>query len=93
MVKENLSSREAIDKCEKLLKKYESVFHFNHSFIVYLKYYSALMSLNGETFLLSDFDNIDVKISRLYEILKVFDIVTPGLTAMRGKCFYCFQFN
>lgn len=74
-----------LEKCERLLQKYEPVFHFNHSFIVYLKYYSLLISLDGDTFQISKNDNINLKIIKLYEILSVFDIISPGYTKLRGK--------
>lgn len=79
-------TEDCFEKCEELLMKYEPVFHFNHSFIVFLKYYS-LMSLNAGTFQISDHDSINKKIIRLYEILTVFNIISPGYTVLRGELF------
>lgn len=81
-----------IEKCERLLDKYESMFHFNHSFTVYLKYSWLSLSLSGDTFQSCDAENIDQKIIRLYEILHVFDKISPGFTLLRGNYFICNEY-
>lgn len=82
-IEEESNFEESVETCEKLLRKYESVFHYNHAFMVFLKYHSLKM-FNEETFHISDLETVNKKIIRLYEILKVFDIIAPGYTLLRG---------
>lgn len=74
-----------IELCERLLNKYEPIFHSNHSFIVYLKYCWLSSSLGGDRFQSCYTENIDLKIIKLYEILRVFNIISPGFTLLRGR--------
>ena len=82
-IDEETNFEESAATCEKLLQKYESVFHYNHAFMVFLKLHSLRM-LNDETFPVFDVETIEKKIVRLHEILNVFEVIAPGCTLLRG---------
>ncbi|KAF7997635.1 hypothetical protein HCN44_006206 [Aphidius gifuensis] len=81
---------EAIQAREQVIKKYHSVLHPRHAFLVMLKY--SLVQLYGrvDEYMLDDLPDIilEHKVEMCHLILQVLNSVEPGYTRMRGLTLY-----
>jgi hypothetical protein len=79
--------------CEKFLKKYENVLHPNHFYLAEVKMVLCQMygHFQGQQILdLSD-DKVSLKESLCLELLKIIDIIAPGMTRLRAMILYEMQ--
>ena len=79
--------------CEKFLKKYENVLHPNHFYLAEVKMVLCQMygHFQGQQILdLSD-EKVSLKESLCLELLKIIDIIAPGMTRLRAMILYEMQ--
>lgn len=81
---------EIIDICEQRLKKYEKMLHPNHFLTISLKEcliekYGSMLSNQGEEF---NLQHMDRKIQLCYDVLRVLDVLQPGLNRTRAMLLY-----
>lgn len=77
----------SIDKLEKSVNNFSKVLHKNHYYILGMKY--ALSQLYGKSagYLIHEMSEtmLERKRNICEDILRVFDILEPGLSSIRGK--------
>lgn len=80
---------QAIEQREHLFKKYKSVLHPKNAYMQMMR--SALGTLYGKVdgYNLEDLPDLllERKIELLKALLESLDVIEPGCTRMRGKCF------
>ncbi|KAK7084159.1 hypothetical protein SK128_004824 [Halocaridina rubra] len=87
---EELEASPSIDTCEAFLEKWKDTFHLNHAILTNIKY--ALLHLYGseEGYELENLNPIQLarKEELCQQVLKVADILVPGISRLRGSVLY-----
>jgi hypothetical protein len=81
------SGEEAVEKREALWRKYRSVLHPKHAFLMALRCSLSHLYGHAEGYLLDDLPDIlfERKIEICKDILSVADVIEPGLSRLRGR--------
>jgi hypothetical protein len=81
------SSAEAVENREALWRKYRSVLHPKHAFLMTLRCSLSQLYGHAEGYVLDDLPDIllERKIEICKDILSVADVIEPGLTRLRGR--------
>jgi hypothetical protein len=81
------SGAEAVQNREALWRKYRSVLHPKHAFLMTLRCSLSQLYGHAEGYLLDDLPDIllERKIEICKDILSVADVIEPGLSRLRGR--------
>lgn len=85
--------RGSIKQCERFLKKYEDVLHPHHFYMIDVKLALCQMygHLEGQKLIDLTDDELNAKESLCLELLKLVDVLSPGMNRLRGVILYELQ--
>jgi hypothetical protein len=78
---------EAVENREALLRKYRSILHPKHAFLIILRCSLSQLYGRAEGYVLEDLPDIllERKIELCKDVLSVADVIEPGLSRLRGR--------